>query len=307
MQSVLIVFVVFLCLGAPAGAKGSALTLPSLDHSAAAMASGEAGAYLSGLDAVGTNPAGLSGAPRQWNATYRQMPLETNVSGTAVSWPLESLRTAVAVSYTALRSADLERRTAAGERAGAFQQEDQMLGVHLAHPFVVGGREITGGAGVKGIHSRIDQYSGTGLAVDLGVRHRFQAVPLTLAVSALNLGKGPKLMAERTALPASFGLSGSYQAGPPIAVFGGASYQSGQDILNASLGAEYRIGTIMAFRGHYAAGTRAEGHSGVGQLVGGIGLFLGKVRLDYAFQPAGEELSQAGAPATQHATLTVEF
>lgn len=307
MQIVWMVFMVFLCLGAPLGAKGSALSLPSLDRSAMAMASGEAGAFLSGLDALGTNPAGLSGAKREWNATYRQMPLDTNVSGTALSWPFASLRTTLAVSYTALRSADLERRSTTGEHAGTFQQEDQMIGLHVAHPFVFGEIEIVGGASVKGLQSRIDHYSGTGLAVDLGLRHTFHEVPLTLAASALNLGEGPKLLNERSALPTSFGISGTYQARTLIAVFGGASYQSGQDILNVSLGAEYRIGTIVAFRGHYAVGTGAEGNSGLGQLVGGIGVFLGNVRLDYAFQPAGEELSQAGAPATQHATLTLAF
>lgn len=307
MQSVLMVVMVFLCLGAPVGARGSALSLPSLDRSAAAMASGEAGAFLTGLDALGTNPAGLYGTKREWNATYRQMPLDTNVSGTGLSWPFPSLRTTLAVSYCALRSADLERRSSTGERAGTFQQEDQMMGLHGAHPFVLGGMEIMGGVSVKGIQSRLDHYSGTGLAVDVGLRHTFHESPLTLAVSALNLGKGPKLLNERSALPTSFGISGTYQARTPIAVFGGASYQSGQDILNLSLGAEYRIGTIAAFRGHYAVGTGAEGKSGIGQLVGGIGVFLGNVRLDYAFEPAGDELSEAGAPATQHATLTLAF
>lgn len=307
MQIVWMVILIFLCLGAPLGARESAFSLPSLDRSAMAMASGEAGAYLSGLDALGTNPAGLSGAKREWNATYRQMPLDTNVSGTALSWPFASLRTTLAVSYSALRSADLERRTSTGDRAGTFQQEDQMMGLHGAHPFVLGGLEIVGGVSVKGIQSRVDHYSGTGLAVDLGLRHTFHGGPLTLAVSALNLGKGPKLLKERSALPTSFGISGTYQGRTPIAIFGGASYQSGQDISTISLGAEYRIGKIAAFRGHYAFGTGAEGNSGLGKMVGGIGVFLGNVRLDYAFQPAGEELSDAGAPATQHATLTLAF
>ena len=307
MQIALMAFCLLLCLGAPLGARDNALALPSLDRSALAMASGEAGSFLSGVDALGTNPAGLSGSTREWNATYRQMPLDTNVSGTALSWPIASLHTTLAMSYSALRSVDLERRTSAGERAGSFQQEDQMVGLHVAHPFVLGNREIAGGASVKGIQSRIDHYSGSGLAVDVGLRHTLHEAPLTLAVSVLNLGKGPKLLNERSALPTSFGISGTYKARTPFAVFGGASYQSGQDILNVSLGAEYRMGKTVAFRGHYAAGTGAEGQSGMGQLVGGIGVFLGNFRLDYAFQPAGEELSQAGAPATQHATMTVGF
>lgn len=307
MRIALIVFLLFLCLGFPMAAEKSALAIPSLDRTALSVATGEAGAFLSGLDSLGKNPAGLCGTTREWNATHRQMPLETSVSGTAIRLPLASFHSTLAVSYTVLRSANLEGRTAAGDRVGDFQQEDQMMGVHLARPFVVGGYEIEAGASVKGIHSRIDRYSGTGLAVDLGLRHHFKEIPLTVGVSELNMGEGPKLMNERSALPTSFGISASYAVAPSVFLFGGASYQSGQDILTFSAGGEYQIGHLFALRGNYAAGSGAEGNSGVGQLVGGFGVILGKCRLDYAFQPAGEELAQAGAPATQHATLTLDF
>lgn len=307
MRTAIKAFLILVCLGTLLSARESAFSLPTLDRSAKALASGEAGAFLVGLDSLGTNPAGVSGSHREWNATYRQMPLETSLNGMAASVPLPSLQTTVAMSYTALRSVGLERRNAAGERAGEFRHEDQMMGLHVARSFFVGEGELSAGASVKGIQSRIDRYSGTGLAVDLGLRHRLPKVPLTLAATALNVGQGPKLFSERSPLPTSFGMAASYRALPPLAVFGGASYQSGQDILNVSLGAEYRMGNILAFRGNYTAGTGAEGKSGLGQLVGGIGVFLGKFRLDYAFQPAGEELSQAGAPATQHATLTLDF
>jgi len=307
MRIALIVSLLFLCLGLPVGAKESTLALPSLDRSAMALASGEAGSFLSGLDSLGSNPAGLCGTKRAWNATHRQMPLETSLSGTAASWPLPRIQSTLAVSYTVLRSANLEGRSATGERLGNFQQEEQMLGFHMAHAFLLKGFDLEGGASVKGIQSRIDRYSGTGFAVDLGFRHRFHEIPLTMAASGLNLGEGPKLLNERTSLPTSVGVSATYEAVPSFSVFGGASYQSGQDLLNQSLGGEYRIGTLLALRGHYAAGSSAKENAGVGQLVGGIGVFIGRCRLDYAFQPAGEELSQAGAPATQHATLTLEF
>ncbi len=296
-----------LCFSAPLSARTSALALPSLDRSAVAMASGEAGSFLTGLDALGTNPAGLYAARREWNATYRQMPLETNLSGTALCWPLLSIHTTLAVSYSALRSADIEGRTLSGERAGSFQQEDQMIGLHGAHRFLWGEMEILGGASVKGIQSRIDRYSGSGFALDFGVRAPFKKIPLTLAVTALNVGEGPKLIAERAALPTAYGLSGTYHVAPPFALFGGVAYQPHQTISNVTVGGEYRVGSLLAFRGHYAAGTGAEGNEGMGQLVGGMGIYFGKIRLDYTFQPAGEELSDAGASATQHATLTLEF
>ncbi|MBK8574249.1 MAG: hypothetical protein IPN90_00740 [Elusimicrobia bacterium] len=216
-----------------------------MDRSAAATAVGEGGAFLSGLDSLGSNPAGLSGAKREWNATYRQMPLDTRLNGTALSWPLQPIHTTIAISYTTLRSEGLERRTESGEHAGEFNHEDQMVGLHAAHSFVMRDIEIAGGASVKGIQSRIDRYNGTGLAIDLGFRHRIKGVPLTLAATALNLGQGPKLLTDRSALPTSFGLSASYQALSTFAVIGGGSYQTQQDLMNISLGADYRIGISL--------------------------------------------------------------
>jgi hypothetical protein len=307
MRTAVRAFLVMFCAGMTVNAQESSISLPLLNRSAAATAVGEGGAFLSGLDSLGANPGGLTGVKQEWNATYRQMPLDTSLSAMAVSWPLRPIDTTFAISYTALRSVGLERRTELGERAGEFNHEDQMLGLHAAHPFVLGDSEIAGGISLKGIQSRIDRYSGTGLAIDLGFCQRIKGIPLTLAATAMNMGQGPKLITERSELPTSFGLSASYQAHTTFALFGGGSYQTGQNIVNVSVGADYRFGNVLAFRGHYAAGSSAEGQSGVGQLIGGIGVFLGKFRLDYTFQPAGEELSEAGAPATQHATLTLEF
>lgn len=306
MRSIAGVVLVLLCLSARIFALESAIQIPLLDRSAKAAATGEGGAFLSGLDALGTNPAGLAGAPWTWNANYRSLPLDTSVNGLAFCFPVPSAHATVAFSYTSLRSAGLERRDTGGALQGEFRQEDQMVGLHVAGPLPLGDREMDAGASVKSIHSRIDQYNGSGMAFDLGLRYRFQGIPLTLAAAALNVGEGPKLLNERSALPTSYGVSASFPTGP-VTVFGGTAYQPGQDILNLSLGAETVIGHVLAFRGNYAGGTGAEGRTGWGQFVGGIGISIGKLKLDYAFQPAGQDLADAGAPATQHATLTFIF
>ena len=307
MRSTAGAVLVLLGLCACLSAQESAIQIPLLDRSAKAAASGEAGAFLSGLDALGVNPAGLADAKREWNATYRAMPLDTSVNGMAIGVPIASIRTTLAVSYTALRSAGLERRDENGALQGEFRHEDQMAGLHAAAPFQWGPVAIDGGVSVKSIQSRIDRYSGSGLAVDAGLRHKFDGVPLTVAAAALNVGQGPQLLNERSALPTSYGLSAAYSPLPSVSLFGGGSYQPGTNVFNASVGGEVRVAHILALRGNYAGGTGAEGRAGLGQLVGGIGVYLGAFRLDYAFQPAGQDLAEAGAPATQHATLDWEF
>lgn len=307
MRMVVGSILLFLCAGSPLISGESSLAIPLLDRSAAAAASGEAGAFLAGLDAVAVNPAGLAEAQREWNANYRQMPLDTTLNGMAFAQPIRSLRTTVAVSYSALRSINLERRGLDGHPSGEFRHEEQILGFHVARPFRLGEKIIDVGAGVKSIQARIDTYSGTGLAMDFGVRTRLSGIPLTLSASVLNVGEGPTLITEKAELPTSYGVSVAFQPHDHFTVLGGAAIFPNQNISNATCGVEYGVGDLLSFRGHYALGTGTEGRTGWGQLVGGLGLNLGRLRLDYAFQPAGDELSEAGAPATQHATLTFAF
>ena len=190
MRSTAGAVLVLLGLCACLSAQESAIQIPLLDRSAKAAASGEAGAFLSGLDALGVNPAGLADAKREWNATYRAMPLDTSVNGMAIGVPIASIRTTLAVSYTALRSAGLERRDENGALQGEFRHEDQMAGLHAAAPFQWGPVAIDGGVSVKSIQSRIDRYSGSGLAVDAGLRHKFDGVPLTVASTPVAAAAG---------------------------------------------------------------------------------------------------------------------
>jgi hypothetical protein len=300
-------FLLWFCVGAPLAAGESPIALPLLDRSATAAALGEGGAHLSGLDALEVNPAGLAGTAREWNATYRQMPLEISLNGMAFAQQIRSLRTTVAVSYTTLRSVNMERRGVDGQRAGTFRHEEQMMGLHVARPFHRSDKTIEVGAAIKSIQSRIASYSGTGLAMDVGVRARWKALPLTYSASILNFGEGPKLLSQKSELPTSCGVSLAYQALDDLTVLGGAAHFPKQDMSSATFGVEYTLRSFFTVRGHYALGTKSDGRTGWGKMVGGFGLKLGNLKLDYAFQPAGDEFSEAGVSGTQHATLAFAF
>lgn len=306
MKIVVLSLAVVVCAAA-LRADQNPIVFPLLDRSASAAVAADGTAVLSGLDALSANPAGLAESPRQWNATYRQLPLSTRLAATSVAMPLGRSRWTGAVSYSALTSEGLEKRDAAGSRGGEFKQEDQSAGIHCGGAVGIGSGSLDLGASVKFLSSRIDRYSGSGLAFDVGVRTRLSHIPLTLSAAFLNGGQGPQLKDERSPLPTSVGLSASYHPSRALCVFGGATHQSTGNALSVSGGAEFWIANVLALRGSYTAGSDAEGNQGMGQLVGGFGVRFGQARLDYAFQPAGDELSDAGVGATQHATLTYEF
>jgi hypothetical protein len=306
MKIVVLSLAFVFCVAAVRAEKNS-VVVPLLDRTACAAAAGEGTAALSGLDTLGANPAGLADSPRQWNANYRQLPLSTRLAATAVAWPVGRSRWTGGLSYSALSSEGLEKRDAAGLRGGEFRHEDQTAGIHLGGAVGMGNSSLDLGVGVKFLNSRIDRYSGSGTAFDAGARTRLSEIPLTVSVAFLNWGQGPQLMNERSPLPSSVGLSAAYQPSRSFSVFGGATHFPNERSFSLSGGAEFLIANALALRGSYTAGSDSEGNQGLGQLVGGFGVRFGNTRLDYAFQPAGEELSDAGVGATQHATLTYDF
>lgn len=288
-------------------AEQNPMVFPLLDRTATAAVSGDGTAALSGLDALGANPAGLANSPRRWNATYRQLPLSTRLAATALALPLGRSRWTGAISYSTLESEGLEKRDASGIRGGEFRQEDQTAGVHLGGPIGQDNTSFDVGVGLKFMRSRIDRYSGSGTAIDAGVQKRFSLLPLTVCATLLNQGQGPQLLNKRSPLPSSAGISAVYRPTPSLALLGGATHLATGDSLSVSGGAEVWIKKIVVLRGSYTAGSDAEGAQGMGQLVGGFGVRFGRALLDYAFEPAGDDLSDAGVGATQHATLTYDF
>jgi hypothetical protein len=306
MKIVVLSLAVVFCVAAGRAEKNP-VVFPFLDRTACAAVAGDGTAALSGLDALGANPAGLADAPRQWNANYRQLPLSTRLAATAIALPVGRSRWTGAMSYSSLSSEGLEKRDAAGVRGGEFRQEDQTAGLHLGGAVGMGRGSLDLGIGVKFLSSRIDRYGGSGMAFDAGARTRFSEIPLTVSAAVLNWGQGPQLLDERSPLPSSVGLAAAYQPSRSFSVFGGATHFSNGGSFSLSGGAEYFIANVLALRGSYTAGSDSDGNQGLGQLVGGFGVRFGNARLDYAFQPAGEELSDAGVGATQHATLTYEF
>jgi hypothetical protein len=249
-----------------------------------------------GLDAVGVNPAGLALGARELNTQYQTLPAETSAGAVGVAVPVGKSGLVIGGSYLGLQSAGLEGRSSSGEATGSFSQQDQMAGLHVAKRMTGG---LLAGASVKALSSRVEGYRGTGYAMDFGAS--YGVGNLTLSGAALNLGRGPKLQAEVSKLPTSYGLAGGYQMMKSLALVGGLKVESGS--VRGSVGAEYGVGDTLTLRGGYAL---AESLTGMDGLAGGIGLKLGNQSLDYVFQPYAEGV-ESGAAGSHRATLTLRF
>jgi hypothetical protein len=84
-----------------------------------------------------------------------------------------------------------------GEVLGTFQPYDLVGGLAWGRAFGTVMIGITG----KAIYERIDAYSGTAFAVDLGIAHDTQIDGLRIAAALQNLGTELKLDEESTSLP----------------------------------------------------------------------------------------------------------
>lgn len=298
---------VLLCSSMSVWAGNGTFALPVLERSAASVAIGDgAAAFVSGVNALGVNPAGLTAEKREFSTQYQQFPLDVNLGGAAFVLPLGAGRFSLGASYSSLKSDNLEKRSDSGAEQGTFSHQDQILGLHLSFPIKFGAGDLSGGLSAKMIHSRVESYSGSGAAFDGGLRYGFKQIPLTLAATALNLGKGPQLKDAESPLPTSYALAGSYAVIKPLVLVGSAAILPKDDRSDLSLGVDYNVADRLALRGSYTleAGS-AKDEADLSGFAGGIGLTFGIGTFDYAFQPAAPGFDDAGG--SHHATLTLRF
>ena len=285
----------------------SAVALPQLDRTAQSFALGNDGATLTGVNALGVNPAGLYTPHAEILMQYQQLPLQTNLGMLRASLPLPSFKTTLAVSYANLYSSNFDRRDENGNAMGNFATQDQMIGLHVSRPVELG-VPMTVGLSVKYLDMAVDAQHGSAMAFDVGGRWTMARWPLTLGLSAVNLGRGPSLGGQRSDLPTSYILSAAYPVASGLDVLGNLARQADVGAV-FNVGAQYWIGDIMAVRGSFAMAENSAGHGvGVQGLAAGIGFkIMGKHTLDYTFQPYDSSLMQAGAAGTHRVTLTMRF
>jgi hypothetical protein len=209
-----------------------------------------------------------------------------NQESAVVSHRLES--GAIGLIFSGFYSETLERTTIdrVGVSQGEFQPYQMMVGLGYAHAF----RDFSVGVVGKYLYERIDAYSASGLALDLGITHRSKIAGLTLAAAVANLGDPMTLDQEPYDLPLTvrFGASFTPRVGHESMW---ENLTVATDVLlpndgNGRLlfGAEFRLNTYFALRGGYRANYDTYG------LTAGAGFRKGLLSVDYAYMENDNDL-----------------
>ncbi len=165
-----------------------------------------------------------------------------------------------------------------GVPEGTFKPYDVAFGVSYAHPL---GKDFAVGATVKMVYERIDMYSDTGLALDLGITHRAVIQGLMFAATVTNLGGQMNLRDQPFDLPRTFRVGAAYT--PQGAGLNGKLTLAGDVVMpndtneKAHVGAEYRLIPELALR----VGTRVNYESQ--GMTAGAGFRAGRLGVDYAY------------------------
>lgn len=298
-----------LCLSAGLCKAGFAvehsMVFPRFEKSARSAAMGESGSVVSGVDALGVNPAGLLSKKTQLLTQFHSLALGDTVGSAVFLLPRPEKNFAMAASYMALDSSGFESSDGSGLSQGSFSHVDQMMGLHMAKGFWAGKTLYSLGLGVKGLSTRVGSYKGTGWAVDAGARLKRER--LSLGVAGINLGKGPVLKTEESKWPALLSLSMGYRVWEPLTLTAGASREQVEKRTLGAVGLEHWVGQMLALRGGYVGVLSGPGDSGVGGVAVGLGLTLSGHSLDYSFEPYTGNLQNTSQNGSHRVTLTFRF
>lgn len=286
----------------PVQAKPVPINIPQLDRTAKAASLGEISATLSGLDALGVNPAALGSGHKEFLAQYRSLALDSNAASLGFGFPILGRRLTASLGYVSMKSGDIEARDSGGNAVGSFNAQDQMVSGHLTMGFPGRWRGVSVGVGAKAIQQKLQNYSGSATALDVGARWESVWVPLVVDASYVNMGDGPTLLTEASTLPTQMQVSGAYKVYKGVTVGGGYMQETNGGKGRVALGTNVETLEMLSVRANYAT-ARYEGGDATWSV--GMGLKWKGQKLDYAYTPSGDGAGDTGG--TQTLTFTMGF
>jgi hypothetical protein len=290
MRVVAVTVVSFFCVIAPAGPSSGAgtaayafLRLP-VDARSAAMA-GTGVALADGVSALHDNPAGLvSLRGRTLVTSYANHVLDIQSGFVGVVHPYrESEMLGVAATY--LDWGEMVETDVAGTTIGEFGASDLAVGISYARSLSDG---FSFGATCSFVYENIDEYSSTGLALDIGGLYRFPDGNVRIGAAARNLGfqLSGLTQSHKDPMPTEFVVGASaVPRGLPVRVALDVSRPLDDDF-SARVGAEVfaldpvflRVGYDLAMRDLHTCSTSDE----FAGLSGGVGVRWREYSFDYA-------------------------
>lgn len=296
---------------ASAGTAGFAF-LKIAQHARLVAMGSAAVADVSDASAFQLNPAGLAQQrSKNWTVSYSNLFVDVQSGLVSYSQAIES-QTVLGVSLVYLSSTGIPRTTLLGGDEGTFGFSDLAFGVSLGTR-VVGAPDtldallarrfgvdktlrIDAGVTVRGIYEKLDNFSASGVSVDLGILAHLPDNRTRIGVSVTNLGKQTSAYVDRKEkLPTEFrtGLRHSLRGAPLLVVadvllprdnkarFGGG--------LEVTLATSKSASSPLALRaGYNSQGRDLVTESSDDAIAGfstGLGLGWRRYTLDYSFTP----------------------
>jgi len=251
------------------------LVSPSPRH--AAMGEGD-GATTGDLFSLYANPAGMldisyfsvGAAHNEWIADYRSE---------FVGLVYHPSKFACGFSLNYGTVGDIERRSGpTQEPEGHFDLNDLVLGISAAYQAAA---DLKLGLTTKLVYEKLDIYSSTGVAIDLGWQYVLRP-QLTMGASLANLGSKLKLDREEYDLPQVARIGGSYLISGFL--LGAELFYPLDDDPHLHVGGEYAVHEMFFLRSGFQSGYDEKA------LSFGMGFAHHGFSIDYAYVPFKSDL-----------------
>ncbi|MBI4052110.1 MAG: PorV/PorQ family protein [Elusimicrobia bacterium] len=244
-------------------------------------------AMASDVASLHWNPAGISRMQgRELAATHAQWLLDTRYD--FVGFGLPTQRGNWGLGLARLSQPRFDGRSDSGQKNGDFSAYDQALTLAFGKP--IGNSHL--GFGLKFIQSQIASYQAHSFAVDLGLIRQipvsFLQVPVSLGLSAQNIGPGMKFAEQRDPLPLTFAAGLAYPFFQAVSLAMDIKQKPRERTTDVSFGTEYQILPNLALRGGYLSQLGISSRQAFGGVAAGIGISILGSRMDYAITPFGD-------------------
>ncbi|MCX6640652.1 MAG: PorV/PorQ family protein [bacterium] len=255
------------------------------------------------------NPAGLHSITRRTaTATYMKYLLDIKTGYLAYAAPTQPWGVwGASLNYT--NYGEFDKRSSTGEDQGLFKATDYVFGIHYANQVK---DRLSLGASGKFVYSKIDVYSGSALAFDLGAQYKLNPDHLILGAGIFNLGWTTNayvstrddlplyyrvgLKAMPTGLPADLyftvTLYQEYADNYSLNNFGGSRFLDFLGEFYYGIGAEFHPMDVLYLRIGYdtrgldqKVGTSKDALAGI---CGGFGVDMTIARFEYGLASYGE-------------------
>lgn len=158
------------------------------------------------LNSIYFNPAGLSGFDQQeFGGTHAQYLAGSQYD--FISFAQPTSMGAFGVSMTRLATPMADGRDANRQSTGGFSDVDTAYSLAFSRPLSglgFGGLDsgVTSlGVNVKYVQSQIASYKSSAFAFDIGAIHRMGALPMTIGMSVMNMGRPMQFLNQADPLP----------------------------------------------------------------------------------------------------------